>query len=430
MKNVLAALVSVSLLSLAACSGGTNTTTDGGTQPADAGTGGGTGGGSGGGTGGGTGGGAGGGGGGGLPPTAAQAAAVQAALSCYGLSCLFTVSPGNCDALGSFGSGFDPGASVAAGRMTYDPAKGQACKDLADGLLATSCFGENSPVLTGATLPPACDQMFTGTVANGASCYDTEECAAGYCDFSANTCPGTCTAKKAAAASCDDDEECQAGLSCESGTCAAPLALGASCGGNVPGDCGQGLYCNDSGKCSNVKVALGDDCTSNTMCPDGAACIRSNFSVPTGLCTQVQPEGGTCNSGGFFFFPFSLECKGIQVCAGLQVDPSMDAVVTPGTCTIPQSVGGPCFPNAGTLGGNGCFIDLVCDPATQKCAAAPAVGQACITGRCAEGAYCNPTNDTCAAKKADGATCAESEECLGACSGGSCATQPDTRCKP
>ena len=412
MKNILSAVISMSLLTLSACGGGNSTNTDGGTA-SDGGSGGGS--------------------GGGLPPTAAQAAATQAAIECYGFTCLFTASPAACDALTSaFGSSFDVAASVAAGRMAYDPAKGQACKAYADGLLATSCYGENSPLdMSMTSMPPegeACEQMFTGKVANGASCYDTDECSAGYCDFSNAACPGTCAAKKAAAADCDRDEECQAGLECgNSGSCAAPLAKGATCG-NGAGTCGDGLFCDASGKCSDVKVAVGATCTDDDMCPAGAACIRANFMSQSGTCKAKAGAGGSCSSGGVFIFGLSPECKGAQVCAGLQTGAN-DAVVTAGSCAAPQGVGATCYPNSNALGGNGCFVDLVCDPASKKCAAAPAVGKPCITGRCATDAYCNASN-TCVAKKADGASCTQSDECVGDCNNGTCGTQPDDTCKP
>jgi hypothetical protein len=384
---------------------------------------------------------------GGSGVTAEQAAAAYASFECSVISCLFGVSSGYCSSGGDFGpfsgGNFDVALSVSDGRTRYDANVGAACLAALETLEGLSCAGETSSLFAAAQSLSAsdgsspCDGMFTGAVLNGGECYATQECSAGFCDFSGSACPGVCAPRRGTGVPCTDDEQCQEGSACVSeagaSTCQPKVLLqqGALC--NASSECADGLYCDDTGTCTNAKVADGAECTADAQCAEGSGCLKPNMFAPTGTCTAKVAAGGACTVGGAFIFPYSNACKGLQVCAGLVMNG--ENVVESGKCQAPGAVGATCFPQAaGTLGGNGCFTDLVCDPATRKCAPAPAAGSACIEGRCGPGAYCNSASQ-CAAKKADGAVCESSDECVNQCdtsagTPGVCAPQQSETCAP
>ncbi len=422
MKNALAA-AAATLLLLSACGGANTPNSDGGTPDA---------------------------GGtydGGSGATAADAAAAYASFQCATLACVFGVSPGSCATGADFGifSGgpFDVERSVSEGRTRYDANVGTACLAAIQGVEGLACAGESSPFATAAegiigsdgTSP--CNGMFKGAVANGAACYDSLECAAGFCDFGENACPGACAPRLANGAPCEENEQCQVGSSCtfgSSGQACQPTVVrqqGAPC--SYSSECADGLYCGDSGTCTNAKVANGAECKVDAQCAEGSACLKAGAFDPTGTCTVKVGAGGACATGGAFIFPYSNACKGLQVCAGLVLDGG--SVEQPGTCRSPGGLGANCFPEAsGTLGGSGCYADLACDPASSKCAAPPAAGSPCIDFRCARGAYCNASGQ-CVAQKADGATCENSGECVNRCdtsagTPGVCVPEQSTECVP
>ena len=185
--------------------------------------------------------------------------------------------------------------SVAAGRIVYDPAKGQRCLDALGAATCQEIFGD-------AGGPPAvCVQALNGQVSGGGSCWDDLECRLdSFCDQS--DCPGTCTGRSVLNQACRSTGECQAGLACQNDpigvgkVCMTILSQGATCT-VASAVCGPDLYCDATG---------------------------------TGRC-EPQRTSGACSR--------FEECHGPEyVCAGLVLAPS----IVPGQCTLVSRVNQPC----------------------------------------------------------------------------------------
>jgi hypothetical protein len=290
--------------------------------------------------------------------------------------------------------------AVASGRVKFDAAHAKACLDKFL-LNPSTCFG---PAASSTTLfdrvPLDCTLIFTGTVADGGTCYGFVDCISGSCDQSNSACPGKCRPTAREGGSCTDGA-CPRGLVCVSSsagrTCQQPGAAGARCDGYF--SCKEDLICLNHA-CA-ARVAQGGACSNPGECADGLFCNGS----PGGTCQPRVDAGGACASTHRGWSVMSEMCKGRQLCLG-------ETNSAPGRCATPQDAGGPCSRAAGATGLNaGCLTGLVCDAATSKCLLAPKAGQPCPDHLCdLVAAYCGG-NGTCLAKVADGQACTMSEQC-------------------
>jgi hypothetical protein len=229
---------------------------------------------------------------------------------------------------------------VAAGRATYDFAKASSC---AATLRSAACPSLNP-------LGAPCDEVVTGKVANGGTCYTDIDCAAGSCDASMS-CPGKCIAFLAEGSLCGPYGEagrCAAGLECLRDpqnplSCLSWCQALAATGGPCP--CQFGNYCDPStNKCAALKTS--GACTDQYQCALGYACGGST-------CKPVAGVGEACTPG------------------------------EPTECT---------------------YFGTFCDPATRKCKAFPVIGENCATLPCLSG-YCDIAGLVCKDFIPDGATC-------------------------
>jgi hypothetical protein len=235
-------------------------------------------------------------------------------------------------------------AAYEAGKLAYDEALARACIDAFDAL---PCDGA-------AQSPDAldvCDDVITGTLAQGETCGFDRECVSDNCVVPSCTeacCTGTCGPELAPP---DIGQPCTSlcveGAFCNtSGTCQALLPQGAACSEEV---CTYGNYCKGltsttSGTCSPFPH-LGEAC--ETICAEvNAVCLGAR-------CVEVGLLGDACSS--------DAQCAGFYVC-------------TAGSCALMPTRGMPC------------------------------------TRTCSDESFCNGT--TCEAQKPNGATCARGEECL------------------
>ena len=254
------------------------------------------------------------------------------------------------------------GKEIAAGRVVYSATQAAAC---AAALGALTCGLFDSPV------PAACDSVLTGTVANGASCYLDEDCANGWCNSTASTCPGTCQAFAQLDQSCAS-AQCAPGLDCDSTqTCKAESAA------NGPCPCQAGLWCDSS-------------------------------AGSPGTCKVPQTSGpcGTSNSG---------QCATGHVCVG---SPST-------TCQAMVGLGGNCAAGAAL-----CGPGYACDTGTNQCVSYPKLGEACSTSKpiCIAG-YCDlNVTSKCVAYKMIGDACNPLTDFL-ACEPGSTCDTATSKCK-
>lgn len=206
--------------------------------------------------------------------------------------------------------------SIASGRTNYDGAEAARClAEVEPSLLAS---GWEYGAVAG------CD-AFSGGVANGGPCYphaslDTDECADGYCVWSGESCPGTCTAYQARGEICNADLRCGAEdyclrecelpcdgtcaerpgegeactIACKSGLLCSPSRQecirvrpeGSACEANE--DCEQG-FCRDA-VCRKVATGKDQPCYNNDYCPSDLVCFG-------GVCQDPSPIGQPCPGG-------------------------------------------------------------------------------------------------------------------------------------
>lgn len=244
--------------------------------------------------------------------------------------------------LGS-GAGFctDRQREIDAGTIHYDAAAGATCNAAIQTLDCSVLSSQG-----GFTVPPACDAALVGQVANGGQCWDSADCATGYCgwDLSTGTCPDTCRPFVAAGGACPGGEGCADGLVCDGGICKTPSGPGLPC------PCRDDLWCDASGA--------------------------------TPVCRAFLAQGASCD-------PLASLCNGLTTCVG-----------APATCQPWLGVGATCATTA-----DRCGIGYVCSDASSTCVSVPALGDAC-TDLCV-GSWCDVFSQTptCKALLADGATC-------------------------
>ena len=93
-------------------------------------------------------------------------------------------------------------ADVDSGHTLYDPVAGRDCYD--------ALVDSGTCALETENLPAACQHVLTGTLDDGASCFDRDECkAALYCDATAGGCnSGRCRPRKTNATPAGSLSEC------------------------------------------------------------------------------------------------------------------------------------------------------------------------------------------------------------------------------
>jgi hypothetical protein len=158
---------------------------------------------------------------------------------------------------------------------------------------------------------PACDRIFTGTLATGQACTMSAECTPpGFCNRDVTTEQGVCAPAGVApvrgklgdncSTTCDDPTSCRVDVAGDP-SAAAPVACYRS----------DSLYCDIT--CQKFK-ALGEVCNASDGCQAGLFC-----DFDSAICTAPHPNGAVC-SGDY-------QCQSHKCSA----DPSTGA---DGTCSI------------------------------------------------------------------------------------------------
>jgi hypothetical protein len=219
-------------------------------------------------------------------------------------------------------------ARVAAGVVGYDGARAAACLDR---LTAASCLDLAAGI-------GECAGVFSGTLAEGAACLDSAECAGdGYCERS--SCPGTCLARQPLGKLCGPAMLCQSGLACSptQGVCVTAAAVGEPC---PPGVCGAGLACA-GGVCVRKQIAPpGAPCRQSADCGYSVDChfqggyCDFTFYCDSGACHQPPANGEACGR---------ISATEYVVCADGYCGAAADQK---GTCAPFVTEGGTCNPDA------------------------------------------------------------------------------------
>jgi hypothetical protein len=255
---------------------------------------------------------------------------------------------------------------VASGKISYDGARGAACIQGLSGLPACSgsAFAAHDPY-------PACDVVFTGTVAAGDPCFFHEECAAGgachlddpICNSRVACCAGTCQAVPPPAGAGGDCtsplQRCVPGTICTAdqvgngSTCLTAVGVGAACGSSP---CAYPLYCDPDSQTCQAPVGTNGPCNPALA---GQDCDDQNdrCDFTTHACTRRLSPGEVC----------------VASAVGCAIYASCDA--TTGTCVTWPAAGEACDPSGS---GSPC-LNGSCDAATATCTLPPAV-PACTAG--------------------------------------------------
>jgi hypothetical protein len=257
-------------------------------------------------------------------------------------------------------------ASVAAGRVIYDPSQLGKCLGDTSSQTCAQWYGDTTPVCT----------MFTGTLGEGGACHTYEECKNGFCDLH-DACPGVCHPYVGVSSPCDNKTKF-----CDPRTSV----------------CGSGFTC-----VALTHPGLGDACGQ-----EGAYCNAAvSWCDGTNHCVARQTSG-PCTLGN--------ECALGTICAGPQKAT---------TCQLPVGLGGGCTP-----GTTQCQYPGACDAATNTCVERKVgdpcgqinlpENQVCVESTCI---YNAKTSGTCTAYRQDGESCGSGlPSCLASstCRGGMC----------
>ncbi len=276
-------------------------------------------------------------------------------------------------------------AAIDAKRVSYHGDKVDGCLAALNGV-GCSIFGNR--------LPHACDDVFTGSVADGQDCTLNEECTGNsVCIFDA-ACPGKCAVPSAIGGKCDSNDDCQDGLECNSTayTCEKIPGVGDACGADQPG-CAVGTLCigadattGTAGTCKaydNVfQGKQGESCDFATgkLCQAGLACEVVDLATqpPTETCVKPVASGAACKAAG------PDECPGGEYC-------EIPAGTYAGTCTKLPASGSAC--GSGAFSATPCAPYTRCDTATGKC-----------VDRANDGASCS-SDDICTSGHCEKGTC-------------------------
>lgn len=304
-------------------------------------------------------------------------------------------------------------ASIAEGRLGYDPVNAQRCLDAVSSAPCDAALAARSEGLV-------CDVVVRPRAAMGETCRSDLECEGGVCVHApscagtcvpyasygaacgtpdlANTCDptvawcdGTCRPKRGKGQPCGSDVECVIGAVCIAGRCADPVTLddGAMCGNGDP--CRSGRYCDPATRLCNKQLQRGLACASATACQDGLVC-RGLDGDTQGTCTDWQDVGSSCSTTGVSGCPASQTCIA-GVCTAPPFVPyaaerCVTATCAPGlgcnllqVCDWLRPRAGSCSGAASTL----CEPALVCSKYGDDLGVGPGVCTATDVASCAGG---------------------------------------------
>jgi len=286
--------------------------------------------------------------------------------------------------------------AIDQGTAVYHPDRVAACLTATDELECAS-FGQST--LQFIDLCP----IFTGTVADGDTCYTSIECdtpgavcgGPTVCEAGDVCCELTCVPPADLLGACADDVACSPGLFCVEGVCRSG-DTGSACTNSS--QCDQSYWC-DTDTCQ-PDVGPGAPCVEDEQCPSPESCLGDDLEGGTGgTCGRTDGLGDACDTTCFGFpclqvMPTVLgECVEPagenESCAEVACHASFDCSDGDELCVPMGGLGAPCTGTSGQ-----CRIGHFCDTEVNgvpegECDLPRPAGASCIADRhCASG-ICN-----------------------------------------
>lgn len=173
----------------------------------------------------------------------------------------------------------------ASEHQTYSDVQGGLC--LKEAALVTSCTAEEVP---------ACEGVFTGTLAPGAACESDGDCAApangtASCDMMRNVCVAELRGVEGDTCHRSCSEEADGGWWCSYNTNLDTDNL------DTLGDCykDDGLYCDPTDNLCRVLSAVGESCSGDNSCADQDYCTIFDGETES-TCQPRRLVGESCDS--------------------------------------------------------------------------------------------------------------------------------------
>jgi hypothetical protein len=202
--------------------------------------------------------------------------------------------------------------------------------------------------------PTSC-QIKPGTRLNGEGCGSSWQCMSTHCEKTTGEC-GVCAPRAAANGACSVDGGCTLGLVCAGGKCVTPGAAGAPCGAAAP--CRANLYCSATTSSCAAPLALGASCAGDTGACDLRQGVSCNFLSAAPKCETVAAAKGG-QACGIVNGTFTL-CIALNACPGA-------TLTQPGACLAPANDGQACNDMTHCLPPASCVGGLCRLPSTASC---------------------------------------------------------------
>jgi hypothetical protein len=195
--------------------------------------------------------------------------------------------------------------------------------------------------LLGGNLPSDCTPV-AGTLPNGGTCGNDDQCTGKYCNLGSNQLCGACSTKAAAGATCNKSGDCSQGLTCANGTCVAYAAAGAPCSTKQP--CNPTLYCN--GTTCGTPGGAGASCNGGSdLLNAGCDGLHGYYCNPT---TKKCQQLGTATAGQPCGFVNGIQDGSLTICTGGATCFGLTALNPKTTCTPPAADGASCDATKGS----------------------------------------------------------------------------------
>ncbi len=256
----------------------------------------------------------------------------------------------------------------------------------------------------------ACNLPTTGTLTNGSTCVQNDQCAGGLCLFSTSDAGSATDASP---------------ITC--GTCVTAIAPGQPCA--EPTLCASGVCIGNSPDTSICQPVPTQDAVIGAACGNADGPVGAVGCAPPGYCAYGSTgNSGTCAASTGL--DASCGFSGTGSTSPAPCEPQLTCINN--VCTQAPSYGESCKQSSvcgpGLFCGGGTCLAITYGPPTASCNGS---SLQCIQGQCPGGSPFGPPTAVCPAIIADGQPCTSSSsgpqcDTLSACTNGICALVPSS----